>query len=237
MSDHKCNPDHLKPFSFVNDPDPRSNFFSKFDFEGKNLRPVTLADHHEAISRYSLVSSVPEKVITHFETGKNIYLYAWFAYRFYPVADLHVRTTLELALKERIGKGNLREASKAVEKKPGLNAYILYAIKQEWVRNEGFQRWWDSARVRAEHRASMELIYEMERTGATEAMFDPTQVEIIGQDKNWDLLGALAESIPKIRNEYAHGSSMLHNKVLGTFELVAEFINQLWPESDVQDGN
>jgi len=229
MSDNHYNPDHLKPLAFVDAPDLRSKFLDIFDGDKNTFRPITLADHHEEIARYCLVPSVPEKVVIHFETGKNIYLYAWFAYRFYPVADLHIRTTLELALKERIGKGNLREASKSVGKRPGLNAYILYAIKQGWVRNEGFQRWRHSARVRAEHRASMELIAEMDRTGGTEAVFDPTQVEITDKDKDWDLLSVLSKSLPMIRNEYGHGSSMLHNQVLGTFEVVAEFINQLWP--------
>jgi hypothetical protein len=229
MKNHGYNPDHLKPLAFVNDPDPRSNFFETFDPDIRNFRPLTLVDHYESISFYTLVPPVPEEIITHFETGKNLYLYAWFTYRFYPVADLHVHATLELALKERIGKGNLQNASKCVGKRPGLNAYILYAIQQGWVRNEGFQRWWQSARVRAEHRASMELIAEMERTGATEAVWDPSQVEITGQDKSWDFMTVLAESAPRIRNEYAHGSSMLHRSVLGSFEVVAEFIKQLWP--------
>jgi hypothetical protein len=75
----------------------------------------------------------------------------------------------------------------------------------------------------------MELHEEMDRTGLTEALLDPSKVEITEQDKDWDLTSVLAETIPKIRNGYAHGSSTLHNQVLGTFEIVAEFINQLWP--------
>jgi len=230
MSDHDHNPEHLKPLDLIGAPDPRANAFVRFDPAIRDFRPITLEDHHADIARYALSPSVPEQIVTHFETGKNLYLYAWFAYRFYPVADLHAHATLEFALKERIGEGRLREAIRSVGKgKKGLNAYILYAIQQGWVRNEGFQRWRSSARVRAEQRATMELINEMGRTGATEAVFDPSQVEITDQDKTWDLTGVLAESIPFIRNEYAHGSSTLHNQVLGTFELVAEFINQLWP--------
>jgi len=235
MKNNEYNPDHLKPLAFVNDPDPRSNFFSKNDPYGNDVRLLTLADHYEAISRYTLTQPVPEKIITHFETGKNLYLYAWFAYRFYPVADLHVHTTLEMALKERIGKGYLRTASKSVNEKPGLKAYILFAKQQGWVRNEGFQRWRQSARERAKIRVIMELITEMERTGKAEAAFDPSQVEITERDKNWDFMSVFADSTPKIRNEYAHGSGMLHRSVLGTFEVVAEFINQLWPAGDFSD--
>lgn len=237
MNDSSYNPDHLKPLISVSAPDPRSEFFVIFDSKIGKFRPKNFADHHEAIAHYSLSSSVPKKVITHFETGKNIYLYAWFVYRFYPVADLHVRTTLELALKERIYNGNVREASKPVKKMRGLKDYILYAIKQGWVLNEGFKIWQKRAHDYAEYQASMELIHEMEQTGEADAMLDQTRVEKIYQENNWDFLSAFAASIPNIRNEYAHGSSMLHNSVLGTFELVAEFINQLWPEAGDQDEN
>jgi hypothetical protein len=223
------NPEHLKPLIFVGEPDPRTNAFVRFDPQIKDSRPITLEEHHADITQFALSPAVPEKIVTHFETAKNIYLYAWFVYRFYSVADLHVKTTLEFALKERIGEGNLRQACNSVGKKTGLNGYILYAIKQGWVLNEGFDRWWSSARRRAENRATIELIKEMDQKGLEEAVFDPTEVEITEKDKDWDLVTDLSESIPKIRNEYAHGSSMLHNQVLGTFEIVSEFINQLWP--------
>ena len=229
MSENSYDPDKLKPLDFIDDPDPRSFFFEKFDPDEKIFKTITLSDHHQAISRYSLLPPVPEKIITHFETAKNIYLYAWFVYRFYPVADFHVRATLELALKYKIGKGNLKKASQSVGKNPGLNAYILYAIQQGWVQNEGFQRWWDTAYLRAKDRVQRDLVGEMERTGDAEAFFDPSQVKITEQDKKWNLLETISKSIPAIRNEYGHGSSMLHSGILSSFELIAEFINQLWP--------
>ena len=76
----------------------------------------------------------------------------------------------------------------------------------------------------------------MERSGAVEAVFDPSQVEITEQDKHWDFVTLSAKSAPKIRNEYAHGSIMLHCSFLGTFEVVAELIRQLWP-ADEQGGD
>ncbi|WP_198674766.1 hypothetical protein [Rhodoferax ferrireducens] len=36
-------------------------------------------------------------------------------------------------------------------------------------------------------------------------------------------------TLPAIRNTYAHGSSMLHSTVLGTFEIVTDLVNQLYP--------
>lgn len=231
MDSNAHNPEHLRSLDQMHKPDPRANEQVRFDLKTRGLRPVALEDHHADIAQFTLFSTVPQKVVTHFETAKNLYLYAWHVYRFYPVADLHVRGTLELALKERIGAGNLRQALKSVNKRPGLNGYILYAIQQEWVKNEGFKRWRESGRMRAEERARRELIEDMDRKGLNEAFFDPSKVEITDEDNGWDLIALLADSLPQIRNEYAHGSDMLHNQVLGTFQLVAEFINQLWPES------
>ena len=156
------NPEHLKPLDHIDDPDPRSNFFERLDLSSGGFRSITLDDHHTDIAQFVLSSAVPEKIITHFETAKNIYLYSWYVYRFYPVADLHVKTTLEFALKEKIGRGNLRDACKSVGKRAGLNGYILYAIDQGLVRNEGFKRWWNCALMKAEHRASLDLIREMD---------------------------------------------------------------------------
>jgi len=138
MSELNHNPEHLKPLELIDSPDPRVDAFVRYAPEIRDYRPITLEDHHADIAQYTLSRVVPEKIVTHFETGKNLYLYAWFVYRFYPVADLHAHATLEFALKERIGKGHLREASQSVGKRPGLNAYILYAIEKGWVCNEGF---------------------------------------------------------------------------------------------------
>ncbi|PTT39062.1 hypothetical protein DBR23_12245 [Acidovorax sp. HMWF018] len=58
----------------------------------------------------------------------------------------------------------------------------------------------------------------------------PEILEVLPEDQQWDLAGGLPDSLPAIRNELAHGSSMLTNQVLGTIELVAEILNQLYPE-------
>jgi hypothetical protein len=48
---------------------------------------VTLAERYADVSQFELIQSVPLNVRVHFETAKNLYLYAWFVYRFYPVAE------------------------------------------------------------------------------------------------------------------------------------------------------
>jgi hypothetical protein len=49
------------------------------------------------------------------------------------------------------------------------------------------------------------------------------------QDYSADALSIFIETLPAIRNALAHGSAMLHPTVLGTFEIVADLVNQLYP--------
>lgn len=35
---------------------------------------------------------------------------------------------------------------------------------------------------------------------------------------------------PRVRNDYAHGSTELHNWALRSFQIVSEIINQLYPK-------
>jgi len=61
---------------------------------------MVLADHHELISAYVLHAGVPQEIVLQF--ARNVYLYAWFVYRFYPVAEHQCLACLELALRERL---------------------------------------------------------------------------------------------------------------------------------------
>lgn len=51
---------------------------------------------------------------------------------------------------------------------------------------------------------------------------------IQAEDTEWDLLASLQKSLPRIRNDYAHGSYSLTPTALGIIELVHEIINQLF---------
>ncbi|VVE39369.1 hypothetical protein PCE31107_04075 [Pandoraea cepalis] len=58
-------------------------------------------------------------------------------------------------------------------------------------------------------------------------------VNITPEDQCWDLVQGLRKGLPSLRNELAHGSSMLTNQVLGTIELVAEILSQIYsPDSE-----
>ena len=132
-------------------------------------------------------------------------MYSWFVFRFIPVAEFHAASTLEFALKHKT-EGKIR----------GLYRLIEHAISQGWVKNEGFSAWRNRKRMNDEQRRIYEELNKM------------TQKEIEFHDEQYDYLAILKKSIPNIRNEYAHGSSMLHPGGYRKLEICAEFINQLF---------
>lgn len=69
-------------------------------------------------------------------------------------------------------------------------------------------------------RAELKLINEqLDGLGLSISERDPDYSEFLAHKYGAD---------NRVRNDYAHGSNILHNDVLGTFEMVSEFINQLY---------
>lgn len=210
--------DSLRETQTVRHPDPRTNSLD------------TLAERQERVSRYVLTDKVPYAVRVHFETAKNLYLYAWFVYRFHPVAEKHVLATLEFALRECLAPLFPQQFGHEAKRHPTLRTLIAKARKEELLSNAGLKATERLARQRAEHRTSLERIRYMREVGLNEMIFDASPAEPIPEDYARDLLAIFEENLPRIRNEYAHGSAMLHNTVLETFEIVTDLINQLYYE-------
>lgn len=78
----------------------------------------------------------------------------------------------------------------------------------------------------------MEHIREMQARWLSEMVFDDSAIQPLPEDYAHDSLKIFEETLPFIRNEYAHGTSMLHATVLGTFEIVTDLVNQLYGAPD-----
>jgi hypothetical protein len=184
-----------------------------------------IADQYEAIARFVLNDAAPESVAIHFETAKNLYLYSWFVFRFYPVAEQQALASLEFGLRERFS-----EFVKENSGKRGFGLWMLlkHAIENGYIRNELFttrERWaWN----RAEMRHSIMKAQEMINAGLDSVEWSESEVIVTQEDLDCDWLGIFQKTIPKMRNEYAHGSKELKHEVLHTFEMVVELINQLY---------
>lgn len=226
IQESKYNPEYLKPLDFICDADPRSISFSILDSKFEKYRTIELADHYNSICQFVLKPSVPKDIVIQFETVKNIYLYAWFVYRFYPIAEHHALTCLEFALRGRF-KDELPKEYWNKPWNPTLKPLLRYAIENNFIKNEGFQQWHQAAEKQATYRYQIEKIQEMDEKGLEEIELDFSEVEILDKDWDWNYINILLKKIPNLRNHYAHGNKSLRTQVLGTIQIVKEIIDQI----------
>lgn len=190
---------------------------------------VTLQERHAAVAGFELTQAVPVQIRVHFETAKNLYLYAWFVYRFYPVAEQQALATLEFALRERLTGLFPDQFGPSARRQPSLSTLFAKARKEGLITSNGLRATERLARIRADRRVSWARVQEVQARGLNEMQFEDLAVEPLPEDYAHDILNTFAETLPFFRNTYAHGSSILHSTVLGTFEDVTDLVNQLYP--------
>jgi len=198
----------LKSLAEVSTPDSWWDGFALIDNVG-NIRRRTLEDHHRMIAEIEVTDAVPEPVRQHFENARNVYLHAFFSHRLLMVAELQAHVAAEAALLARRS-----QKAGAPRRSPGLKRLLQHAIKSGWIRDEGFaiHRRHEEAR-----RAKVDMWNQIDSRFQYASPEDPRQYCKI-----------LAESFPSLRNSLAHGSNFFYPTVLGTFQITADLINQLF---------
>lgn len=251
-------PDFLRSPKTLFDPDPRSSGYEVLSTQG--FRPKELQDQHDAVAEITLHAGVPAAVVVKFETAKNLNLFSWFVYRFHSAARSHAYECLELALKIRFkdelyarkeqknrarfenevsSNPNNVKAYQPIDKdtfRPTLRPLLEYAIETGTLKNERFSVWQQKTKVRARYRRDVEAIEKMKELGLSELAIDDSQLEIKDEDRDHDYLGQVIDSVPFLRNEYAHGTTALDNQSLGPLRRTAEIINQIFPETGQRPG-
>lgn len=229
--------EEFKSLEEITTVDVRNTFFALRNRVTGEARPQELKDHHESVSRFNLNEAVPEKVQSHFNTAKNVLLYTWFVYGFFPVAELYALNALELALKERIGEDGLKEFKKKLKKsgkRVGLQAYIEHAVANKWIKNEDFSAYHRAPMERARMDYLARKSEEMHAKGLDSIEINYDEIEV-PEENTTDYLGILQHTVHEIRNIHAHGEAMLYPaSVWITFEICSDFINALFQEHDYQ---
>jgi hypothetical protein len=230
MDVHVGHPEYLRSLDALDRADPRSDNQALVDV----FKPgaSALHEHHSAVEKLGLNKAVPESVVVQFETAKNLYLYSWFVYRFFPVAEHHALTCLELGLRSRFA-GQVPKKFWNKPRDPTLRPLLAFAIASGAIKNESLRGWQNEVYSRARDRYSRERLAEMIESGAEQTEMDYASVQPNDRDRNWNYVETLRAVLPEIRNSYAHGSTRLGRQVLGTLELVSELLNQLYPETDM----
>jgi hypothetical protein len=94
--------DELKLFGDITAPDSRmANLWVRSPAPDP-FSPLTLETYYERIAQEILPHHLPDDVRQKFETARNLLLYSWFCYRFFPVATLHLYATLESGLRHAL---------------------------------------------------------------------------------------------------------------------------------------
>jgi hypothetical protein len=237
-----CDPDTLRRVDHLHLPDERMRFMW---VESKDSRrPLNQADRHGVIDRYVLVDSVPADVRVHFDTARNLYLYAWHVYRFHAVAEQQALQAMEMALRVKlIERGDLNvdgeleavlppdASKKARDLKPKtmmLYRMLDHAAKMGLVRNDRIVNRVHWAQRSAEFAQSLAALEAVTALDLPEADFIPAPVVLTESDINHDWISAFIEALPSMRNGYAHGSSNIRSNVVHTFDVTSDLINQLF---------
>ncbi len=169
---------------------------------------VTIEDRYAEIASIHMNSTAPEEVRSYFVTIQNVCVYAWFSYDFYALVVFLTFTLIEMALKLRFPrKGQDRRT---------LKPLLREAIKQKLIKEKAFTH----IKVIRQQQAENLIMHRKFQTMMRSRL-----------PKN-DYLAILLESLPKLRNSFAHPSGhAIHFPDEATFLLrfAAEFVNQLFP--------
>ncbi|MGA2092660.1 MAG: hypothetical protein ABSH16_04535 [Sedimentisphaerales bacterium] len=119
--------ERLKEFDKITLPDSRNNHYVLTNCKTGEQRKYGLEDHYNQIKSIELRDSVPEDIRSQFNIARNISLYSWFCYPFHNIADMKSFSTLEMALRVRLGK------------KDNFHNMIEMAVKQGLIKDKHFR--------------------------------------------------------------------------------------------------
>jgi hypothetical protein len=195
----------LKRFDDIQKPDER-NLYWAFVPKGKQFG---FEYRYADVASIRVNPSAPEDVRSYFATLQKLCVYAWFSYDFYALVVSLTYTLIEMALKLRLPR-------KGPDKRRRLKPLLQEAIKQKLINGKAFTH---VKRIRQQEAEDLRLLRRVEKITKS------------SPPKN-DYLAILLESLPKLRNSFAHPKGQsIHFPHDATFALrfAAEFINQLFP--------
>lgn len=203
--------DTLKDLNELTKSDPRNRAFLK-----------TIEERHAYLSSITLKETVPIEVRQLFETAKNLSLYSWFVYRFHQTSEMIALSSTELALKIRFKLEHPNGCNRIT-----FNDLIIHAKNNNWVAKDKFSKLYRRAVTIAEQNKDSEAVFFLHETNTDECVLeDPTKDEINSALEELDLNFLL--SVPKMRNDLAHGSKTLSPSSASTLQLLSEIINQVY---------
>jgi hypothetical protein len=178
------------------EPDRRNQYFVVLDQTVPGgVRPSTAEDRYLEMEALDLPGHIPEYIASAFAVARNLWMYGWFYWPFYALAGFQAHRCIEAALRDRHERGHPTELEGTPEKSPGLERLIRAAIKDGWIRDEGFEHY---RRLKKARQEQEELFRELGWLSGDLPTRSPTEYSEI-----------LARTIPYLRNQHAHGKGPL----------------------------
>jgi hypothetical protein len=194
----------------IHEPDPRSACFAKMDPVTGKTELMTLEDQYAVAENYRLHDGVPEDIRSYMATVVTVWLFGWFHYPFYTLAQFLSTTAVEMALKKRLSEG-------AGRRRKGLRALLEEAKTAGLLCDEGFR--------------SLKRVEEDQASFAVEigdAVDEPGSNSVPGR-----FVDRVVSFYAGIRNSFAHPTIhtiLFPGQTVGAMILASEIINQLWSD-------
>ena len=196
-------PEILKALPDITVPDPRNLGWRILNQETGVDRELTLAEHHASVAALGLSLSVPDDILTLYNTARNALLYSWYVYRFITVAELQAYGTLEYAL--RWHGGHLDSPSP-----PTLGPLLRQATRAKLITDDTFRN------LREQYDPPV-----FTGNALIDANIDPQLVLERGH------VELLCKTLPGLRNQLAHGSTNIWPNATATFLVVRAAIEAI----------
>ncbi len=121
--------EELKKLEYIILPDSRNSSFVLLNRQTGQQRKYCLEDLYREVESTELHGYVPEEVRSQFNVARNLAIYTWFCYSFHNVSILKAFSTVEMALRIRLGKSDTRE---------GLRKLIKNAVDAGLIKDGHF---------------------------------------------------------------------------------------------------
>jgi len=114
-------------------PDERFANIVRGDPATGTFRFVTIDDMYDDMAVFEFSPSAPEEIVRQFNLARSAYIYSWFDYEMVTLAEEHVYTVIEMALRRRAKDENSGLSEKATMK-PALD----HARARGWLKDDDF---------------------------------------------------------------------------------------------------
>lgn len=214
------------------------------DIRNENFGDAGVRQFHKAIANFQLGSHVPKDLIIQFDTSRNLFLYAFHVYRFFPIAQHQLYITLERAIRECVGSDILDEYRKNKNKNQpkgakrysrGLKLNLTFIVEKSLIKNEDFRLWHEGKARRAEDEYHIYVSKKMSSENLSSYKLNEAEIDYDNVVYNYNYLEVLCECLPSLRNSMAHGAPYLHGGAVYDYEIVSVIINRIFERHRVND--